>query len=165
MNPGVVPMVLVQVRRRTPSDDGQLDLGGLSGGEIAGDIELVRQPRVGPHPDRFAIYRHVQHRLGTGHVQHDAPICPLFGYLDLAAIHPGRVDLRNSRRRTGEWHLDIGVLGNVPYVLHRPAPGHLHGGDGSGEPPGLSYSVNDHGPSRDSVALGSRANGEIIARR
>ena len=52
---------------------------------------------------------------------------PVRGHLDLPAVDAGGVLVGDVRRRTGERHLDVGVLRPVADVLHGPAAGHLEG--------------------------------------
>ena len=81
VQPGVVPVVLVlQVGRRTPTHDRERQLDVVTGAHELAHIELLRQSRIGAHPDEPTTHLDLQDGLGATDVEHDPPIRPLGGH-------------------------------------------------------------------------------------
>ena len=120
------PLVLVlDVAVRAPLDDDDRDVVA-AGDDVFGDVVLARQPTVGAVPGELAVHVQRMDALGAADVQHEATADPALRDGDVASVDPGRIAIRQVRRRTVEGHLHVGVLRQVgdtvlvDGVLHGP---------------------------------------------
>ena len=89
--------------------------------EPVGDLELGCEVGVLADPDLDPVERRDQDALGGPHVEHHPATRPLIGDPEGPLVETGRVRLGDLRRPAREGHLDVGVVGLVGRVLHRPA--------------------------------------------
>ena len=130
LDAAVPPLVLVlEPRGRRPLRHDECQGAAPTGTDVLGDVELVRQPRVGAGADEASVDPHLQQRLRGTDAQHDAPALPLLRHRDGAAVDPGGVVLGHRRRLEIERHDDVRVVRPVLRAggLQGPGPGHVDG--------------------------------------
>ena len=88
------------------------------------DVELRRQPRILPQPDRRAVDVNIENALRPAEMQHHAPSLPVGRHLERRRVNPGRVRLRHHAAARRKGHLDVRVMGRA-VTLQRPISRHL----------------------------------------
>ena len=116
----VPPLVLVlDVGRIRPLHDPQ-GQGIASRPQTAAQVELRGEVRVLPDPDLLAVEADDEDALRGPDMEHDTPVGPPVGEVDLALVDAGRVPFRDLGRQAVERHLDVRVVRVVPGARHRP---------------------------------------------
>ena len=84
------------------------------------ELELRRE--VGVLADAHGLPVALDHEdaLGGTHMEHDPPALPVAGHPERATVDARGVRVRDMRGPVREGHPDVGVVGHVPGVLHRP---------------------------------------------